>query len=108
MIRLRLPYVCALLAALVCAAGLWGCAEIPEKANEDLRQVLLRERFQTAWFLCARGKTKEAAPELETLYNEMKAEDDIAPRVIFWLGYCYEENGEHQAAINKYYEVAGR
>lgn len=103
--RLR---VCEAVAALVWVVGFCGCAAtIPETALEDMRQIGLRERFQTAWFLCAQRETKQAEPELKALYKEMKLEDDIADDVIFWLGYCHEENGEHQEAINRYHELLG-
>jgi len=91
---------------VVWAAGMAGCSLMPRGARDDPRQAQLRRRFQRAWFLTVQGETKTAAADLEGIYEEMLLEDEIADDVIFWLGYCLEENKEYAAAIEKYDELA--
>ena len=103
--RLSLVRVCliGMLAALT--AGMVGCSMMPSGARDDPRQAQLRRRFQQAWFLTMHGETEAAAADLEGIYEEMLLEDEIADDVFFWLGYCLEENGEFEAALEKYDEL---
>ena len=101
----RRLWLCMAVLACACVIGLTACSRINDQRRDELRSVTLREQFNEAYFCVLRGEFAHAAERFHIIYEGMKPTDDFAHRVVYFLGYSYEQLGENQAAIAKYEEL---
>jgi len=94
-----------ILLACSCFAVLPSCSRLGRKAEENVRILNLRERFNRANFAVLRGEYEFAVAEMRQLGIETKPTDDINDDLAYWLGYCYEELGRPDLAADSYRRV---
>jgi TolA-binding protein len=91
----------------VLAAGVAACAGEPTARQKDEARVAeLERRFVYAFQLATMGRDPDKALlHFRELRRRMKPKDDVAPQVLYWMGYFLEEEEDTTRALDLYREL---
>jgi TolA-binding protein len=101
--------LCAILLGMVAWGGS-GCATGPSAKEKEEQRISEQEhRFSYAIGLTFSGREHEKAlAQWRALYSSIKPGDRLAPQVVYWMAYVYDELGDRTKAVLHYREVVDK